>query len=43
MIVDLGKVTEQTQDQSPVVSAFDGSPFPPLVYVYLLCCHATRR
>ena len=37
MIVELGKVTEITRDSSPLVSAFDGSPFPPLVY-YRVCC-----
>jgi hypothetical protein len=43
MIVDLGKITQQTKDQSPEVSAFDGSSFPPLVYVWLLCCELARR
>ena len=32
MIVKLGKATEETKDQYWVVTLYDGSPFPPLIY-----------
>jgi len=32
MVVKLGKVTQETKDQSPFTSLYDGSPFPPLLY-----------
>lgn len=37
MIMDLGKVTEATRDQSPFRTALDGNPFVPLIY-YQICC-----
>ena len=32
MIIELGKVTEETCDNWPLKTALDGSPFPPFVY-----------
>lgn len=37
MILDLGKVTEETRDQSPLHTALDGNPIVPLIY-YHICC-----
>jgi hypothetical protein len=37
MILELGKVTEETRDTSPIVTALDGNTFPPIVY-YQVCC-----
>jgi hypothetical protein len=43
MIVRLGKVTEETKDNNPLVTLFDGSPFPPLVYWRILSFRSTSR
>lgn len=32
MVVRLGKVKEETKDTYPVFTAYDGNPFPPLIY-----------
>jgi len=32
MIVKLGKVTDETKFVWPIFTAYDGSPFPPLLY-----------
>ena len=32
IIIELGKVTEETRDQWPLKTALDGSPFPPFIY-----------
>jgi hypothetical protein len=43
MIIELGKVTQETRDQSPRKTALDGSPFPPFVYYQLSCDQLIKR